>query len=74
MNKLNIYYKDQCNYCLNKSKCSYERRTRRFIDTISGIESLATGVYGCLSFNCDYFSVNQAVYTKANMTETAVEV
>lgn len=73
MNTLGIYYKDQCSYCLNKGGCSYEKRTKQFIETISGIESLASGVFGCLSFACDYFYLDQAAYIKAKLDEAATE-
>lgn len=65
MNKPYIYYKEQCDYCINKGKCGYERRTRTFVETISGVTSLASGVFGSLSFKCDYFALDKLAYNKA---------
>ena len=69
MNNPYIYYKEQCDYCVNKDKCSYEKRTRKFVETIGGLESLAIGVYGALSFRCDYFVLDQLAYDRANTLE-----
>lgn len=69
MNKPYIYYKEQCDYCLNKGKCDYEKRTRTFLETIGGVEHLTSGVYGSLSFKCDYFDLDQLAYNKANPPE-----
>ena len=70
MSKPYIYYKEQCNYCINKGKCDYEKRTRKFIETLGCIECFASGVYGCLSFKCDYFYLDQLAYDRANPPET----
>ena len=69
MKKVYVYYKEQCNYCTNKGKCDYEKKTRRFVETISGVESLANGVYGSLDFKCDYFDLDEVAYSKANQSE-----
>ena len=66
MNRPDIYYKEQCDYCINKGICNYERRTRTFVETISGVESLTRGVFGSLSFKCDYFNLDHVSYDKAN--------
>ena len=65
-----IYYKQQCDYCLRKGKCDYEKKTRAFVNTISGVEDLSNGVYGSLSFKCDYFDLDQLAYNKDNPPET----
>ena len=70
MNKPYIYYKEQCNFCTNKGKCEYEKKTRKFIETIGGVECLANGVFGSLSFKCDYFDLDQLAYNKANLPES----
>ena len=65
-----IYYKQQCDYCLRKGKCDYEKKTRTFVNTIGGVETLSSGVYGSLSFKCDYFDLDQLAYNKDNPPET----
>ena len=65
-----IYYKQQCDYCLRKGKCDYEMKTRVFVNTISGVEALSSGVYGSLSFKCDYFDLDQLAYNKDNPPES----
>ena len=65
-----IYYKEQCNYCINKGKCDYEKATKTFVDTIGCVEKLAKGVYGSLSFKCDYFDLDHLAYDKDNPPET----
>ena len=65
-----IYYKQQCDYCLQKGKCDYEKKTRAFVNTISGVEALSSGVYGSLSFKCDYFDLDQLTYNKDNPPES----
>lgn len=70
MNKVYVYYKHQCNYCTNRDKCDYEKKTRKFVETISGVESLANGVYGFLDFKCDYFNLDEVTYYKDHQPET----
>lgn len=65
-----ICYKQQCDYCLRKGKCDYEKKTRTFVNTISGVEALSSGVYGSLSFKCDYFDLDQLAYNKDNPPES----
>lgn len=65
-----IYYKQQCDYCLRKGKCDHEKKTRTFVNTISGVEALSSGVYGSLSFKCDYFDLDQLAYNKYNPPES----
>ena len=69
MNKPYIYYKEQCDYCINKGKCDYEQRTRTFVETIGGVESLTNGVFGSLSFKCDYFYLDELAYNKDHLPE-----
>lgn len=38
MNNPYIYYKEQCNYCLKKGKCDYQKKTQTFLDAINGID------------------------------------
>ena len=70
MSKPYIYYKEQCKYCLKNGKCDYQKKTQTFLDAINGIEHLANGVYGSLSFKCDYFDLDQLAYNKDNPPET----
>lgn len=70
MSKPYIYYKEQCNYCLKNGKCDYQKKTQTFLDAINGIEHLANGVYGSLSFKCDYFDLDQLAYNKDNPPES----
>ena len=70
MSKPYIYYKEQCKYCLKNGKCDYQKKTQTFLDAINGIEHLANGVYGSLSFECDYFDLDQLAYNKDNPPET----
>lgn len=67
-----IYYKEQCDYCINNGKCDYEKRTRKFVETISGVDALTSGVFGGLDFKCDYFDLDQLVYNKRNPPECAI--
>ena len=73
MNKPYIYYKEQCDYCLNKGKCDYEKRTRKFVETISGVDSLTSGVFGSLSFECDYFDLDQLAYNIRHPAEMGAD-
>ena len=70
MSKPYIYYKEQCKYCLKNGKCDYQKKTQTFLDAINGIEHLANGVYGSLSFKCDYFGLDQLAYNKDNPPES----
>lgn len=70
MNKPYIYYKEQCDYCINKGTCNHEKRTRTFVETIGGIEYLANGVHGSLSFKCDYFDLDQHAYNIRHQAES----
>ena len=62
MSKVYVYYKEQCDFCTNKGKCDYEKKTRTFVETISGVEHLSNSVFGSLSFKCDYFDLDQLAY------------
>lgn len=66
MSERHIYFTEQCDYCVNKGNCDCERQTRKFVETISGVESLTRGVFGSLSFKCDYFNLDHVAYDKAN--------
>ena len=70
MNVKSIYYKEQCDYCINKGKCGYEKLTRTFLETLCSMEHLASGVFGSLTFKCDYFYLDELAYDKANPPET----
>jgi uncharacterized OB-fold protein len=70
MNNVYVYYKKQCDYCTNKGKCDYEKKTRTFVETISGVNSLASGVFGSLDFKCDYFDLDEMSYSKENPPES----
>ena len=70
MSKPYIYYKEQCKYCLKNGKCDYQKKTQTFLDAINGIEHLANGVYGSLSFKCDYFDLDHLAYNKDNPPES----
>lgn len=70
MNQPYIYYKEQCDYCINKGKCEYEKKTRTFVETIGGVESLASDVFGRLSFKCDYFDLDELDYNRKNPHES----
>ena len=70
MSKPYIYYKEQCKYCLKNGKCDYQKKTQTFLDAINGIEHLANGVYGSLSFKCDYFDLDKLAYNKDNPPES----
>lgn len=69
MKNVYVYYKKQCDYCTQKSKCNYEKKTRTFVETISGVNYLASGVYGSLDFKCDYFDLDEVAYNKENLPE-----
>ena len=64
-----IWYKEQCDFCLQRGKCEYEKKTRTFVNTVNGLEHLANGVYGSISFKCDYFNLDWLVYNKENPPE-----
>jgi hypothetical protein len=70
MIKPHIYYREQCDLCIERGKCRREKRTRKFIETICGMEVLANGVYGSLSFRCNYFDLDKVAYNKASVHET----
>ena len=70
MSKPYIYYKEQCKYCLKNGKCDYQKKTQTFLDAINVIEHLANGVYGSLSFKCDYFDLDRLAYNKDNPPES----
>ena len=70
MNTKYIYYQEQCNLCIRKGKCDYEKRTRLFVETIGWLEKLSSGVYGCVSFRCDYFDLDQLAYERNNQPTT----
>ena len=70
MKKVYVCYKKQCDYCISKGKCDHEKKTRTFCETIGGVESLASGVFGSLNFKCDYFDLDDLAYKKENPPES----
>lgn len=70
MKNVYVYYKEQCGFCTRKGNCDYEKKTRTFVETISGVDALAKGVYGRLDFKCDYFDLDEAAYNKAYPAES----
>lgn len=67
-----IYWKEQCEYCKNKEGCEYKNRVQDLIERFSKVESSSPGVYGSLSWKCDYFIVDKEEYYKKNEGECAI--
>lgn len=70
MSKSTIYYPEQCDYCLKKGKCDYEKQTRLFLTTLEGLDKLTHGVHGGLIFACDYFDLDLLLYNKNNSVKS----
>ena len=64
-----IYYKEQCQYCLNRQNCSYIKDVKNYINAISATEKIAKNVYGTTEFKCDYFIFDIEKYLKENKGE-----
>ena len=62
MSKPFIYYPEQCDYCLKRGGCDYEKKTRLFLATLCGFDRLTHGVYGSLNFACDYFDLDLRMF------------
>jgi len=63
-----IWYPDQCKVCRgytfsDGSPCKKEE-LMKFISKIRNAEGKTQGIYGSLSFECDYFSVDEEKYKK----------
>ena len=60
MNKHWIYWPDQCKYCQHIGWCKYNQNAQKYIEALKNIED--TGVYGVLSWWCDYFMLDEKKY------------
>ena len=48
-----VYFKEQCDYCLNRHNCEYTKKVKKYIENLDALDS--KGIYGTTSFWCDYY-------------------
>ena len=59
-----IYFKDRCDYCLNKGDCKYPEKVKKYIEELDSLDD--RGIYGTSSFWCDYYCIDEKKYFKNN--------
>lgn len=70
VDKLWVYYKEQCKYCSNRKGCKYKEKVKKYIDQIESIDN--KGIYGTTSFWCDYYILDKEKYWKENPGDCCV--
>lgn len=63
-----IYWPEQCVYCINRKDCNYKEKVNNYISKIVNIED--KGIYGSLSWWCDYYLIDEEEYNKLSCNET----
>ena len=51
-----VYYKEQCEYCLNRERCGYTEKVQAYIEKIEALDS--SGIYGTTACWCDYYNLD----------------
>ena len=64
-----IYYKDQCNYCKNNQNCEYIDKAKDFMNKLEYLDKVS-GVYGTISWSCDYHVFDADKYIEENLNES----
>lgn len=64
-----VYYKEQCQYCLNRHNCEYIEKVKNYIEKLEAIDS--KGIYGTTAFWCDYYNIDEQEYWNKNNGECA---
>lgn len=59
-----VYFKEQCKYCLNREKCDYTKKVKKYIENLDALDS--SGIYGTTTFWCDYYILDENEYLKYN--------
>lgn len=67
MTKLWVYWPEQCKYCQNRKGCKYTQQVQGYISALQDIDD--SGIYGTLSWWCDYFIVDSEKYFLDNPGE-----
>lgn len=68
-----IYWPEQCDYCkgyiFSDGKPCCKELTKEFFNKLRQIEHHSKGVYGSLSFKCDYFNLDDDKYNNSRYNE-----
>lgn len=65
-NKYWVYWPEQCKYYINRN-CDYKDKVKEYITNLNSVNNL--GVYGSLSWWCDYYIFNEEEYLKNSLGE-----
>ena len=57
-----IWWPEQCLYCQNRFSCSYKNAVNSYISALRDIDD--NGIYGSLSWWCDYYVFDETPYLK----------
>ena len=66
-----VYWKEQCEYCMNKNNCESIPAMMAYIQKLDDVEPVGPlgSVWGSLEFRCDYFIFNKEEYDMKNPPE-----
>lgn len=70
--KYRIYWKEQCDFCLNRENCEYKEKVKQHMQKIDSLDS--KGIYGTTSFWCDYYNLDEDAYWKNPIGECNVSI
>lgn len=63
-----IYWKEQCDLCVNAKNCKYE--VKDYIEKLEAVQPNSP-VYGTLEFSCDYCYLDEEKYLQKYCTENS---
>ena len=66
-----VYWKEQCDYCLNRMYCKYRDSVELLQARLKVVDLETSGCYGTLSFWCDYFKADEE-WVEANRKNEVV--
>ena len=66
MSKVNVYWKEECKYCVNRENCGYKEKVEEYKNKLIELEKQTKGIYGSTKFNCDYFVCDNKKYFEEN--------
>ena len=63
-----VYWKEQCEYCINAKNCGYIDDMKIYLEKLEKVKA-PNPVYGSLHFECDYFIFDIDLYDEKNPME-----
>ena len=65
-----VWWPEQCEYCQHRQVCENKSKVKDYMKALRQVED--TGIYGTLTWWCDYFILDDEEYWRHNLGECEV--